>query len=123
MAYLKLEDLSCYQIANTICDVVWEQVEKWDYFAKDTLGKQYVRSVDSIVANISEGFGRYYYLESIKFYYYARGSVFESQFWCKKAIKSGLIAGRHGRLVLDELRKLPKEINKIIKITRTNSKK
>jgi len=28
-------------------------------FAKDTIGKQFARSVDSISANIAEGFGRY----------------------------------------------------------------
>jgi four helix bundle protein len=33
-------------------------VAEWETFAKETLGKQIVRSADSVGANISEGFGR-----------------------------------------------------------------
>ena len=38
---------------------IWEIVKKWDYFTKDTMGKQIVRSADSVCANIAEGRGRY----------------------------------------------------------------
>lgn len=44
-----------------IGEKVWKIVNAWDYFAKDTIGKQLIRSTDSIAANISEGFGRYHY--------------------------------------------------------------
>lgn len=40
-------------------DKVWNIVCKWEYFAKDTIGKQWVRAADSVAANISEGFGRF----------------------------------------------------------------
>jgi len=39
-------------------------VDRWNYFQKDTVGKQLVRSADSIAANLSEGFGRYHYKET-----------------------------------------------------------
>lgn len=31
-----------------IGDRVWEIVNKWDYFNKDTLGKQFVKAADSV---------------------------------------------------------------------------
>jgi len=56
---MKLEELQVYQLSMEIGERVWEIVIKWDFFSKDTIGKQLVRSVDSIAANLSEGFGRY----------------------------------------------------------------
>jgi len=39
---------------------------KWDYFAKKTVGEQFIDAVDSISANIAEGFGRYHKKDKIK---------------------------------------------------------
>lgn len=38
-------------------DEIWEIVNAWETFAKLTVGKQLVRSADSIGANIAEGTG------------------------------------------------------------------
>jgi four helix bundle protein len=68
----------------------------WDYFAKDTLGKQLVRSVDSIGANIAEGFGRYHFKENKNFCYFSRGSLIETKGRITKAQTGNLIAeGRY----------------------------
>ena len=58
--YLQLNDLTCYKSAFAFSNEVWDLVIKWDYFAKDTIGKQFVNAADSISANIAEGFGRYH---------------------------------------------------------------
>jgi four helix bundle protein len=55
---MKFEDLEVYKLSMDMSDKIWKIVLKWDYFAKDTVGKQWVRATDSISANISEGFGR-----------------------------------------------------------------
>jgi len=44
------------------------------------MGFQFVESADSIGANIAEGYGRFHYLDKIKFYYNARGSYKECRF-------------------------------------------
>jgi four helix bundle protein len=54
----RIEDLEVYNLSEAFGDRIWYLVAKWEYFAKDTLGKQIVRSSDSIGANIAEGFGR-----------------------------------------------------------------
>ena len=64
MSYYNLEDLEVYQLAETFSDEIWFIVHGWDYFAKDTVGKQIVHSADSISANIAEGYGRYHYKEN-----------------------------------------------------------
>lgn len=45
---MRLEELRVYQLAMNVGEKVWVVVGKWDYFAKDTVGKQLVKSVDSI---------------------------------------------------------------------------
>ncbi|TDI72116.1 MAG: four helix bundle protein [Bacteroidetes bacterium] len=55
------------------------------------MGGQLVRSVDSIAANITEGFGRFHYGESRHFSYYSRGSLFETKTWIAKAKARKLI--------------------------------
>jgi four helix bundle protein len=87
----KINDLNVYRLAIDICDEVWQMVDKWNYFEKDTLGKQIVRSADSIALNISEGYGRFHYAENKHFCYYSRGSAFETITALELAKKRGLI--------------------------------
>ena len=55
LKYLSFNDIEAYKIAFNLSNLVWDTILKWDYFAKDTVGKQFVRSVDSISDNIAEG--------------------------------------------------------------------
>jgi len=53
MERTNFEKLQVYQLSEKLADNVWNIVIAWDSFAKDTVGKQIVRSADSIGANIS----------------------------------------------------------------------
>ena len=53
------EDLEVYQLAEELGDQVWDIVIVWPAFAKNSLGYQLVKAVDSIGANLAEGFGRF----------------------------------------------------------------
>lgn len=66
-----LEELPVYKIADALSDKIWKMVNKWDWFAKKTIGEQMVRSADSVGANIAEGYGRYFFGEYVVFLYYA----------------------------------------------------
>jgi four helix bundle protein len=88
---MNLEELQVYQLSMDLGERVWEIVIEWDYFAKDTIGKQFVKAVDSVAANLSEGFGRYYYKENKQFCCYSRGSLHETLTWLTKAKNRGLI--------------------------------
>ena len=88
---MKLEELKVYQLSMDLGERVWKIVIVWDYFSKDTLGKQLVRAVDSVAANLSKGYGRYHYNESRHFGYYSRGSLFETKTWLTKAYNRNMI--------------------------------
>ena len=88
---MKLEELDMYQMSMEIGEIIWESVDRFSYFAKDTLGKQVVRSADSIAANIAEGEGAFYSGDKVRYLYYARASLFETESWLKKTSNRDLI--------------------------------
>ena len=111
---LRVEDLDIYQMAEELSDRVWEICIKWDYFAKDTIGKQLVRSTDSISANLAEGHGRYHFNDRLKYCYYARGSLKETKSWISKAMRRKLIKTEISELN-HAIELLPKKLNAYIK--------
>lgn len=117
MKYLKLNDISAYKKALVLSNYVWDKVIKWDYFAKNTVGMQFVTSVDSISANIAEGFGRYGKKDKIKFYYYSFGSIKESLDWNEKSKTRKLLNLDQCDRILKELQNLPIEIHQLINFT------
>ena len=117
-----LEDFKTYCRAMELGEEVWDIVTKWNYFEKDTIGKQLVRAVDSIAANLSEGLGRYHFKEKKNFSYYSRGSLFETQTWLTKAHYRKLVAEEQFAKMKVDLETIGKMINSYIKsIGETNS--
>ena len=117
MKYLQLNDISAYKTAFNLSNFVWNAVIKWDWFAKKHLGGQFVEAVDSISANIAEGFGRYSKKDKIRFYRYAYGSLKEALDWNEKAKVRNLLQENEYQYIFAELDKLPLEINRLIKYT------
>lgn len=115
--YLKLNDIEAYKISFHLSNYVWDIVLKWDYLAKKTIGPQFVDAMDSISANIAEGFGRYNKKDKIKFYRYSFGSLKECFDWNEKAKVRKLLSGDEYKQIFSELDKLPKAINSLIKYT------
>jgi len=58
MATKSFQELQVYKLSERLADEIWQTVKTWEPFAKDTMGKQIVRSADSVGANIAEGVGR-----------------------------------------------------------------
>jgi len=115
--YLKLNDIDAYKIAFNLSNYVWNIIIKWDIFTKRTVGEQFMRAIDSISANIAEGFGRYYKRDKIHYYRISYGSVNESLDWNEKANIRKLLKEEEYNYILEELKKLPKSINQLIQYT------
>ncbi len=73
------------------------------FLDKDTLGKQLVRSADSIALNISEGYGRFFFKENKNFCYHSRGSAKETVTALEKAKQRNLISLEQYQLVSEKL--------------------
>lgn len=110
-----INDLQTYQLAMNLGEQVWSLVAEWNYFAKDTIGKQVVRSADSVAANISEGFGRFHYKENIHFCYIARGSLLETRTWLDKAARRNLIPNEVYQQLSIDINNLGIKLNNYLK--------
>ncbi|MCC5643587.1 four helix bundle protein [Nostoc sp. CHAB 5824] len=100
------QNLRVYQLSENLANEIWFIVQKWDYFAKDTIGKQIVKSADSIGANIAEGNGRYNLQDNQRFIKIARGSLNETRHWLRLACKRKLLTQEQIDIIkpiLDEL--------------------
>ena len=87
-----LESLQVWRKAQNVAVLVCRDIvtgfpedEKW------SLSSQLRRSVQSIPANIAEGFGRYYFQEGVRYSYIARGSLDETYSHLNLAHRLGYI--------------------------------
>jgi four helix bundle protein len=117
MKYLGLENIKAYQVAYELSNYIWSIVIRWSYFSRDTIGKQFINAVDSISANIAEGFGRYSKSDKIRFYRISYGSLLESVNWTEKSKTRNLLSQREYLYIKERLDSLPKEINSLIRFT------
>ncbi len=115
--FLQLNDLKAYKIAFNLSNYVWDVIIKWEWFSKKHIGGQFVEAVDSISANIAEGFGRYHKKDKIKFYRYSQGSLKESFDWNEKSKVRNLLTIEQYDHIITELKKLPLELNQLINFT------
>ena len=106
-----LDDIRILKTANDIGNEIWDIVSIWDYFLKDTIGKQMTRSVDSIGANIAEGFGRFHYKENRRFCYFSRGSLLETIVWLGKCKDRNIIPEDQASRLIKSLYDLNHKLN------------
>jgi four helix bundle protein len=91
MARSSFESLKVYKLAEDLADEIWDIVQGWDHFARDTVGKQMVRAADSVGANIAEGSGRGSFQDNRRFVRTARASLYETRHWLRRAYKRKLL--------------------------------
>lgn len=117
-----LEKLDVYVLAESFSDKIWYVVQSFDNFTKDTVGKQIVRSADSISANIAEGYGRHFYKESKQFYFYSRGSIQETKSWLSKCGRRSIIDKIVCKGLIDEANTILLKLNAYIKFVAQSQK-
>jgi four helix bundle protein len=91
MGKTNFEKLRVYQLAEKLADQIWMVVRKWDYFAKATVGQQMVDAADGIGSNIAEGTGRGSLQDNRRFVKIARGSLYETKHWLRRAYRRKLL--------------------------------
>ena len=111
---MRFEELEVYQMAMDMAEKAWDLIRDWDYFARDTIGKQVMKSADSVAANLIEGFGRYFYKENKQFCYYSRGSLYETKTWLTKAFKRKLFTEDEYSIFLKDIEIIGVKLNNYI---------
>ncbi|HVK39331.1 MAG TPA: four helix bundle protein [Candidatus Kapabacteria bacterium] len=91
MTSSSFEHLDVYRLAERLSDTIWDVVYGWPSFARATIGRQIVDAADSISANIAEGVGRWYFKDNQRCVRIARGSLFETRNWLRRAYRRKLL--------------------------------
>jgi four helix bundle protein len=105
------ENLEIYKLAEQLADEVWEIVLKWNALARDTVGKQLVRSADSVGANIAEGSGRGSEQDYRRFIRISRGSLNETRHWLRRAFRRKLLSERQIEKLTPVIEELTPKLN------------
>jgi four helix bundle protein len=117
----QLESLDVFILAEQLADAVWEVASRWPNFARDTIGKQLVRAADSVGANIAEGYGRFTYKDRRHYLHVARGSLYETRYWLRRAYRRSLLTGTQQKKLGKLLEGLPPKLNGFLRsIGRSN---
>ncbi|OGF18466.1 hypothetical protein A3G56_00785 [Candidatus Falkowbacteria bacterium RIFCSPLOWO2_12_FULL_45_10] len=112
--YIKLGDLDLYRMAVELSREARPTYEGLNWQDKKIMGDQFIESIDSVGANIAEGYGRYHYKDRIKFYYNARGSLSESKHWGLFSYERGKINKAKFYSLLNKQQALHKKLNSYI---------
>jgi four helix bundle protein len=111
MEKTNFENLQVYKLSENLSDQLWKIVVRWDMLARDTVGKQLVRAADSIGANIAEGSGRGTDPEIRRFLRVARGSLYETQHWLRRAYRRRLLSEKQVNDLLPLVKELTPKLN------------
>ena len=129
MEKTNFEKLRVYRLSEKLADRIWRIVIKWDYFSKITIGHQIVDAADGVGSNIAEGSGRGSLPDNRRFVKIARGSLYETKHWLRRAYERKLLTNHEVselKPVIDEL--LPtlnayfRSLNEAVEKTRTKDK-
>ena len=105
------ENLEIYILAEQLADRIWDIVIKWNYLAQDTVGKQLIRSADSVGANIAEGSGRGSEQDYRRFIRIARGSLNETRHWLRRAFRRKLLTENQVKTLTPVIEELTPKLN------------
>ena len=116
--YIPLKSLEVYQISRQLSSLAWKIYMKMNFEDKKHIGDQFIRSVDSVGANIAEGYGRFHFLDKVRFYYNARASHFEAyNHWLELLFERAKISKEEFDLMEGKASVLQIKLNNFIAIT------
>lgn len=116
--YINLYDLEVYKLAKKLSEIGWKIYSNFDWETKKTAGFQFIDAVDSVGANIAEGYNRFHFLDRIKFYYNSRGSLSEANdHWIELINERGKINKENYQKFKEIAAKLNFKLNNFINST------
>ncbi|NER22851.1 MAG: four helix bundle protein [Symploca sp. SIO1B1] len=122
MSSKKFQDLTVYRLTERLADEIWKIVNDWQPLAQNTVGRQIIRSADSIGANIAEGAGRGSFQDNRRFVRIARGSLNETQHWLRRAYSRNLLTVEQVDTLKPIINELAPKLNSYLKSIGNTSK-
>lgn len=116
--YIALRDLEVYKLSRELSRIAWDIYQVLDWKMQKINGDQFIESTDSTGANVAEGYGRYHFLDRIKFYYNSRGSLLEcNEHWIELLKEREKVSEEHYKQYKETAEKFFKKLNSFISST------
>lgn len=112
---MKLEDLKLYQECLDFEGKIWNIVNTWEGFNKDTIGEDFVKDADAISGNIAAGYGRYNFKDKKHYCYISRGFLLKTKGWLLKAKERGMINVEEADELIENVEKIHRMLNAYIR--------
>ena len=112
---MKLEDLKLYQECLNFEQEVWDIVNDWEGFNKDTIGKPFIQAADAISGNIAQGYGRYNFKDKKHYCYISRGYLLKTKGWLLKSKERELIGEEKSDELIEFVEKIHRMLNAYIR--------
>lgn len=116
------EKIKAWKLGRIFKNILFEETKRFPDSERFSLTSQILRAAISITANIAEGYGRFYYKETIQFARQARGSVSEIIDHLYTSLDFKYITQEAFDNYYKEARELEMAINGYIKFLKTQMK-
>lgn len=122
--FIPVKELEIYQLSRRLSSKAWLIYQRLDYHLRKNWGDQMISSIDSVGANIAEGYARFHFLDRVKFYYIARASLSESvEHWIDLGFERKIAIEDEHQEIYAIFKSLQIKLNKQIKISYEAKKK
>jgi len=116
--FIPVHELEVYRLARKLSSMAWNIYERLTFQQRKVWGDQMLESIDSVGANIVEGYARFHYLEKNRFYYISRASLSEAvDHWVDLGFERGIIPDFEFESFNQLKRDIQVKLNNMIKAT------
>jgi four helix bundle protein len=90
--FIPLQELEVYRMTRRLSSMAWVIYQRLTFQQRKVWGDQMLESVDSVGANVAEGYARFHFSEKARFYYISRASLSEGvDHWIDLGFERGVV--------------------------------
>ena len=90
--FIPLQELEVYRMTRRLSSMAWVIYQRLAFQQRKVWGDQMLESVDSVGANVAEGYARFHFSEKARFYYISRASLSERvDHWIDLSFERGVV--------------------------------
>lgn len=117
-AYIPIHELEVYRLSRKLSTSAWTVYQRLSFQEKKVWGDQMLSAIDSVGANIAEGYARFHFSEKSRFYYISRASLSEGiEHWVDLGFERRIVSDQEFLLFNQLRRDIQVRLNNMIKST------
>jgi four helix bundle protein len=116
--FIPLQELEVYRMTRRLSSMAWVIYQRLAFQQRKVWGDQMLESVDSVGANVAEGYARFHFSEKARFYYISRASLSEGvDHWIDLGFERGVVFDQEFEQINKIKSDIQVKLNNMIKST------